>query len=107
MKIEYSMKKYYEEIIRCLIEYGNLDYDDAKTKLYNAGVYDEAEDKENIEVNQVVGHEAPYFWAMVILYEGDDPIWYKNPKLWPPPEIEERRWYGDDFVDGGDWFTEE
>ena len=103
MEIEYSMKKFFEEIIRCLVEYGNLDYEVAKNKLYTAGVYDEAEDSENVELNPVVGHETPYFWAMHILYGENNSDWADDPKLWPPPEKEMRAWYGDDFVDNNTW----
>ena len=102
MAIDYSMKKFFEEIVRCLVEYGNLEYDEAVEQLHHAGVYDEMEDKDTVEVNPVVGHEMPYYWAMVILYQEDDPLWYKNPKLWPEPEKEVRRWYGDDFIDDVD-----
>ena len=101
MAIDYSMKKFFEEIVRCLIEYGNLNHEEAIKLLHRSGVYKEADDKDTVELN-IAAHEMPYFWAMVILYEEHNPDWADDPKLWPEPEKEMRRWYGDDFIDDVD-----
>lgn len=83
-------QEFYEEIVECLIKYGNLSKDDAQLKLINSNIF-----KNDMEL-EMLFHETPYYWAMWILYSEEKPEWHHDPTLWPPPK---------DYLDN--WFKKE
>ncbi|HYT91156.1 MAG TPA: hypothetical protein VEL76_20755 [Gemmataceae bacterium] len=46
--------------------------------------------RENIEEDRLLFHEVPYYYAMCMAHHpviGDNnPFWWKDPHLWPPPK---------------------
>lgn len=86
-------RKYCDEVVRCLIDYGKKDREDAVALVNQFWVKRPWFDDDDSRL-----HEAPYFWAMCIIHHpkiGDNyPSWWDDPKYWPPPPEFNRRWYG-------------
>jgi len=75
--------EFYEEIIECMVEYGNLEVETARKLLTSSRIYDLNTDPENT----ILFHEYPYYWAMhLIHYHPDKPLWHQDSNLWPPPK---------------------
>jgi hypothetical protein len=75
---------FYKEIIECLVLYGNLGEEEAKTLLVSSSIYQQLLDEDsNIGI---LDHETPYYWAMHILFSKENPDWYQDRNLWPPPK---------------------
>lgn len=82
MKITNSeLEIFRAEIINCLITFGNLQRAEAIELMDSAKMF---ENKSEMAVN-LLFHELPYYWAMVLLHP-EDSEWYRDKKLWPPPE---------------------
>lgn len=90
MKIQFSsnldrdtkedLLEHYNEIVKFLIKYGNMQNDEAHQKIIQSKLFDDL-DRENAAL--YILHEEPYYWAMTMIQ--DDPEWFRDPKLWPPP----------------------
>lgn len=75
------VKVFCQEIIDCLVKYGGLDEPVAREMVLSSKVCEvHTEMQENL-----LFHETSYYWAMTLLYQ-DNPDWYQDPKLWPPPK---------------------
>lgn len=73
------------EVVECLVTYCQKTQPEA-LRLVNAVWQDESIfDEEDLRL-----HEYPYYWAMCIAHHytlGDnEPNWYQDSKLWPPPK---------------------
>ncbi len=76
-----ELRLYRHETIQCLIRYGGLSETEARERVDAGNLF-----KLNNETTlTIIFHEEPYFWAMMMLYARNDPLWYKDPELWPPP----------------------
>ena len=42
--------------------------------------------RDDLDDDPLVYEELPYYYAMSIIYGADNPRWYKDPNLWPPPK---------------------
>jgi len=82
------LERFCQEIIECLIKYGDLGEDQAKKLVSDSKICETSGEKEL----ELLLHEPPYYWAMTILHS-DNPEWYRNPKLWPPPKEHLNKWY--------------
>lgn len=80
-------KYYYDQIVKKLTMYGKLSQSDAEKMLANSSIYPML-NRSDDDVG-ILDHEIPYYWAMHILFAKDNPNWYEDPKLWPPPKGEE------------------
>ena len=77
-----ELKELYDDIIWSLNRYGSLSQEEAQHRLEESGLFD------NIRMEAgraALVHETGYYWAMSILYAKNDPQWFQNPELWPPP----------------------
>lgn len=80
--IDDEVQKFRENVIKCLVHFGNLSEDEAEKRVEATQFF------KNLETEgerAALFHEIPYYYAMVILYDDANPLWYKNPALWPPP----------------------
>lgn len=77
-----ELHEFCKEIVRYLVRYGNLDEADAWSRVQEARLCEAESEIDRI----VILHEEPYYWAMSILHGRNDPYWWQNPELWPPPE---------------------
>jgi hypothetical protein len=75
-----------EQIVRCVSVYGGMDELTARKIVGDSKI---CEVKDELDMN-LLFHELPYYWAMVLLNPDND-RWYKDPNLWPPPHEED--WY--------------
>ncbi len=73
-------EQYHEEIVECLVRYGHMSEDEAEALLERWGLL------ANVKEDSVVFHEYPYFWAMNLMHGSEEPEWFRDPKLWPPPQ---------------------
>ena len=78
-----ELKELYDDIIRCLIRYGHLTRKEAWYQLDKSGLFDNVETE---AARAALVHETGYYWAMSMIYARDDPQWFQNPDLWPPPD---------------------
>lgn len=81
MDVEKELEEFRKLVLHCLIKYGNLEKETAETMMNNAYFF---ANLENPAALIYLFHEEPYYWAMTLIKT--DPYWYKDPKLWPPPE---------------------
>ncbi len=84
-----DLEKYCSEVVRCLVEYGGLSEADASNRVARSEICHVL----NEMSWKLLIHEYPYYWAMTLLHERDNPDWHKDPQLWPPP-----REYVEDFL---------
>ncbi len=77
-----KLQKYYDEIVRCLVRYGKLDEVQARSRIDDSKLFDFGN-----EIEQgLFFHEEPYYYAMALLHGRENPQWYNNRALWPPPK---------------------
>jgi hypothetical protein len=77
-------KFYYDEIVKCLVSYGNITQEDAEKMLTTSSIYPMLTRSDD-DIG-ILDHEIPYYWAMHILYAKEKPDWYQDRNLWPPPD---------------------
>ncbi|NIW44566.1 MAG: hypothetical protein GWN14_07215 [candidate division Zixibacteria bacterium] len=75
------LEYYRKDIIQCLIKYGGFEEKEAQQRIDESGLIPNLDDE--VALSNFF-HEEPYYWAMYLIQ--DDPGWYHNPKLWPPPK---------------------
>ena len=80
---EEQLKEYHRIIVQCLIKYGGLDEQEAQRRIEESRLLSELDTEYDL---MYLFHEEPYYWAMDILHSAGNPQWYRDPKLWPPPE---------------------
>jgi len=82
-----ELHDYCEEIIWCLMRFGNMDEAEAKRRLDESGQC-APENNKTLGERATLMHEYPYFWAMEIVHGKRDPQWFNNRELalWPPPK---------------------
>ncbi len=71
---------YHREIVRCLVRYGHMSEADGEVLLERSGLL------ANIDEDDILFHESPYFWAMNLIYGTEEPRWFDDRKLWPPSQ---------------------
>ena len=76
-----ELQEYKQEIFLCLVRYGGLSEEEARQKVNTDSLF---ELKNEMKL-MLIFHEEPYYWAMGMLYGRSNPLWYKDPELWPPP----------------------
>ncbi len=79
-----KIQVYYDEIVRCLMQYGNIPQDEAQRLVEHSRILE----YDNERGRTLIFHEVPYYYAMELLYGHTNPQWYKDPALWPPPDAE-------------------
>lgn len=77
-----ELQEYYCDIIDCLIKYGATEEAQARYLVNHSGLFDIKSEWDRINLL----HELPYYWAMDLLHAADNPEWYHDPALWPPPQ---------------------
>ena len=77
-----ELESYKREVKLCLVRYGGLSEASA-TQMVDTDDFFDVNDETNL---MLIFHEYPYYWAMTMLHAQSDPLWYKNPRLWPPPD---------------------
>jgi hypothetical protein len=70
-----------QDIVNCLVRYAGRTREEAEQLVSSSYIPQFL----NEDVNYVF-HEIPYYWAMVLLYGRSNLQWYKDKKLWPPPD---------------------
>ena len=81
MDIEAETKIYYELITLCLIEYGNLEKQEAQRLIADSKIFNLPTEMSKL----LFFHEEPYYWAMSLIYGWEDQSWYQDATLWPIP----------------------
>lgn len=79
-----EVQEFYEDIVACLVKYGNLEKEAAIRLVKTSNLK---------ELDEMLFHEPPYYWAMHLLHAKTNPKWYLDPKLWPPPQEHLDKWY--------------
>ena len=77
-----ELQSYKREISLCLVRYGGLSEAEARQKVATDHLFE----VKNETQLMLIFHEYPYYWAMMMLYGQNNPLWYQDPKLWPPPD---------------------
>lgn len=83
------ISQYYTDIVVCLVIYGGLQENVARTLLAESELFD-PDDLNDQSYRGMLFHELPYYWAMSLLYGPNGPHarqdhWWQDPALWPPP----------------------
>lgn len=81
--IERMLTTYRQEIKDLLMEYGDMSKEEAE--FVQKPLWEWVKDFTTIESYLRFFHEVPYYWAMDLLYGKENPRWYLDPELWPPP----------------------
>jgi hypothetical protein len=70
-----------QDIVNCVVRYGGKTREEAEQLVVSSFI--------SGFLNEDIGyvfHEVPYYWAMVLLHARSNQQWYKDRKLWPPPD---------------------
>lgn len=80
--VDQKLQEYCNKIVQCLVRYGGLEEVEAQRLVHESEI---CEPKTEMARNMLF-HELAYYWAMELLYASDNPYWWKDPALWPPPK---------------------
>lgn len=80
-----TVRRHCEEIVLCLIVYGELN-EAAARQLLDESKHCSPEVLVTDEDRAVLLQELPYFLAMELLHGRTNRHWYNDPALWPPPQ---------------------
>lgn len=76
-----ELERYKQEISQCLVRYGGLSEMEANQIVERNNLFEVKNDTQLF----LIFHEEPYYWAMMMLHTQQNPLWYQDPTLWPPP----------------------
>ncbi len=78
-----KLQDFYNGIVFCLMRYAKLAEEQARHLIDESSLFRHVET--DVEKSTLF-HESPYFWAMHLVHSKQNPEWYQDPTLWPPPE---------------------
>jgi hypothetical protein len=87
--MDLEVQDFCQEIVDCLIEYGKVEEAVARHLVDASKVCECVTDLDK----DLLFHETPYYWAMRLLHSSNNPEWYQDSKLWPPPQEYLDKWY--------------
>ena len=70
-----------QDIVNCLVRYGGKTQREAEQLVVTSFVPGRLSGDVSL-----IFHEIPYYWAMFLLHQDGNEQWYKDRKLWPPPD---------------------
>ena len=79
---ESEIKIYSDLIVLWMIRFGGLTKDEALENLNRANLFY----TESGQIDDLIFHEEPYYWAMALLFGLDNTEWFHNVNWWPPPK---------------------
>src|SRR5690242_19817668 len=87
-----KLKAFCDEIVLCLVIYGDMDEVAARHKVAESGICD-PERHHAMRDKSIFFHDIPYYYAMNLLHGQEKPFWWNDASLWPPPaELSDPCW---------------